>query len=483
MISVLCILYYIPFCELYKSKQAISTGIVQDGKWANNASYPIGHESIKMKYQYSYDIFSLLQKADIINSESEINKYNKLIIITPTKPFSNTYLSNLHSWVLSGGVLLIVADHTNLFGHQTVLSPLLDKFKVKIEPDALFEDKTNGGTYENLLVKFSGLTPCSISYGVIPRLWMRGYSEHPNYQSPSFFGNLSISNDDNAGFFTVLGSKRVGFGEITVFSDSTFLSNFAINRWSTKVLLNCLNWPLQSTIMAYSALVIVLISFYFSGNIFIIISYVLLILSPSLGFKPFINPKDNVFMKPPYGPSLSLSEERDQGIGSSILASAYAFNISINYNSNNQVTFSEKFNKGIPLSNATPIKNQDWSKIPPFNYADIQRGDFYSDTNSFWFGQGVGDIRGANMANFWRTCGAPIASPLYPNILSEKYVSIFLESGEIRKHGIVELSDNWIIIDNRLIGKFVDGSDKILLRREWQFGPWLKNDLVIRFKK
>jgi hypothetical protein len=475
--SVCIILYFIPFAlNLREGK----TAIIQDGKWGVISSYQAGYDSIKMQNQYGYNLFSNALNASIINSEMPLDDFLRLIIITPTKPFSNKFIDNVYCWVKNGGQIIIIADHTNLFGHQTVLSNLLKKFNVTIEPDSVFEDLTNGGTYENLFVKISGLTPCSITSGLIPRLWMHGYSEYPDYQAPSFFGNLSISNEDKKGVFMVLGSRRIGFGEISVFSDSTFFSNFAINRWSSNILLNNLNWPIESNILALISLILCVISFFYFNNISYPVSLFCLLIAPSLGFDKSIPSNNiNLFFKPPINPAIPKSEERDNGFGSSQLASAFGFNISIAYSSNSSHTFADYFNNGIKYSSNKVLADNDWLTLPEFNYSDILKGDFYSDSNSFWFGQGVGDIRGSNMANFWIKCGAPISRPLYPSVLSSTTVKIIDPEGVARDHRILELSNDWLILDSRLIGKFVKGTNKILVRKEWQLGNFLKNDLAL----
>jgi hypothetical protein len=207
----------------------------------------------------------------------------------------------------------------------------------------------------------------------------------------------------------------------------------------------------------------------------------LTLLSPSLGFASRITPPEASIIKlaRPEGVA-NESEERDKGEASSLLASAYAFGVGIQWDQNSSTTFQDHIRKhGIPLkpnrSNASK-----WPEIPKMEIQQIESGRFYIDQNSFWFGQGAGPIRTANMANLWISLGAkPILSPVNLAVINKSEKLLAGPDGKSVKVQITNLAGNWVIIDDQIVAKWIPESSKWLARREWQLGPWLKKDLIL----
>lgn len=482
ILPALLILLMMPLPVSIFSTKAPKRGIIDAGVWAKSVELPKGEEALSTKYQYGYEQFKTSQKAEIVFTHQSLNGFDELILITPTTPFDDKFSNDLADWTSKGGRLLIVADHTNLFGHQTVLKKIVDKFGIGIRPDAVFETKTNGGTYSNLLDKFVGLTPCSISKGVIPRLRMEGWSEHPNYTAPSFFGKMDPSNDDQWGHHTVLGSRRHGLGEVSIFSDSTFFANFAINRWSSNILEASLFWNRTSSIMALVGLLALLAYLKKPLASFLALGVALVIISPSMGFTTHVNEAHSISITLAPPESITNSEEREKGFGSSLFASAYAFDIGIRWDNDAALNFKDTLLKnGIalkPVSESAELSG--WEKFPTFEIEQILNNRFYIDENSFWFSQGVGPVRAANMANCWKTFGAKL--PGYLEILTvisleEKIIQS--ADGTTRHSTICNLPGNWVIFDDRIVGRWIPQSSKWLVRKEWQLGPLLQKDMML----
>jgi hypothetical protein len=465
------------FCATSTPKRAI----LDAGVWGTIANLPKGEDALVTRHQYTYEKFQQTLGADVISLDHSLELFDELYIITPTRPFEAKDIQAICDWTKNGGRLVVIADHTNLFGHQTVLQELLKKFGIAIRPDAIFETKTNGGIYSNLLEEFAGLTPCSIAEGVIPRLKMTGWSENPDYTATSFFGEMSPSNDDRYGRYPILGAKRYGVGEVSVFTDSTFFANFTINRWSSQTLLSSLLWSGLSAIAAAFGFVCTLIYICNSRRWFLTVGYLFVLLSPSLGFN--IDRKGSLSTAVTIAPPDSVSnnsEERDKGSASSMLASAYAFDIEIRWSKNAATTFKDHVQKlGMKFSQSKN-KEVEWLNAPPFDLQKIIKGDFYIDENSFWFNQGVGPIRAKNFANFWRSLGARIDPS--DHILIEAEPETVKINGADKKTisvKIHKLKDNWVVIDNRIVAKWIPESSKWLVRKEWQLGSWLKKDIIL----
>ncbi len=475
------IISMMPITASFLSPKNPKRAILNAGVWATVSHLPEGQEALSTKHQYTYEKFQKSLGAKVILPNESLATVDELIIITPTTPFSPQTIQSILQWTHSGGRLIIIGDHTNLFGHQTVLQKLTDHFRIGIRPDALFETETNGGIYGNFLTQFAGLTPCSVSKGVIPRLKMAAWSENPDYTASSFFGELDPTNDDRFGHYPVLGSKRYGLGEVSVFTDSTFFANFAINRWSSQNLLSSLLWTPASSTTAILGL-ICLLGYLIKPQAWLLLcGGALTLLSPSLGFASRITPPEASIVKlaRPEGVA-NESEERDKGEASSLLASAYAFGVGIQWDQNSSTTFQDHIRKhGIPLK-PNRSDTSKWPEIPKMEIQQIESGRFYIDQNSFWFGQGAGPIRTANMANLWISLGAkPILSPVNLAVINKSEKLLAGPDGKSVKVQITNLAGNWVIIDDQIVAKWIPEFSKWLARREWQLGPWLKKDLIL----
>ena len=473
--------YLMPLPASILSTSNPKRAILDAGLWGKISNLPTGGDALVTKHQYTYERFKESLGADVIGLDHSLAQIDELYIITPTQPFEVKNIQAICNWTKKGGRLVVIADHTNLFGHQTVLEQLLKEFEIVLRPDAIFETKTNGGIYSNFFVKFAGLTPCSISEGVIPRLKMSGWSENPDYTASSFFGEMSLSNDDRYGRYPILGARRYGIGEVSIFTDSTFFANFTINRWSSQTLLSSLLWGRSSTVATIIGIICIFIYIFKPKRWLLPAGYLIIFLSPSLGLQAESKKSSptTVALVPPDSVGNN-SEERDKGSASSMLASAYAFDVEIRWSKIAETTFKDHVqNKGIKFSK-TNNKEVDWLNAPSFDLRKIANGAFYIDENSFWFNQGVGPIREKNFANCWRSLGAKIDSADICLIHSDtEKVKIIGADKKTISVKIQKLKDNWVVIDNRVIAKWIPESSKWLVRKEWQLGNWLKKDLII----
>ena len=482
VICIVSIIFFVPVVASFSKSNADTRGLLIGGKWARVITESQNNEVLTSNSQYSYNEFKSRLEAQIITPEDKFSKFKEIYIITPTKPFTSENKKKLLEWTASGGKLFIAADHTNLFGHQTVLENILNDFGISINPDSVFEQKTNGGTYENFFNSLSGLTPCSIQNGVIPRLWMAGFSEEPDYTAPSFFGQLSPSNDDIRGYHVIMGSRRYGLGEVSVFTDSTFFANFAINRWSSAVVLNSLFWPLKATIFLMAGVII----FFLSQNIKkfsvgLSLGLFLILIAPFLGFQAKASNKSDfsIILKPSSHPSATNSEDREKGQGCSVLASAYGLGVRVGWSDASNKTFIENLSKGIPIKNPKLSDSSDFSSLTEFDYGAIIDGHFYIDNNSFWFSQGAGPVRTSNMSNFWQSAGADFKTVTAPQILLQSTIMGRIGEGTPKPYELIHLENNWAIVDNKIVARWVPEAKKWLIRKEWQFGDYFKNDLVL----
>jgi hypothetical protein len=477
---IVLIIFLMPIPSSFLAKSDPTVAILNSGVWATIRELPKAETALSIKHQYTYEIFQKSLGAKVINADEPLDGIDELIIITPTIPFSKKQIQSIHDWTDRGGRLAIIADHTNLFGHQTVFKDLTIDYGIELRPDAVFETETNGGIYGNLFNRYTGLTPCSISKGVIPRLRMKGWSEDPDYAAPSFFGELKISNDDYYGNFPVLGSRRSGLGEVAVFTDSTFFANFGINRWSSQSILSSIFWSQKSSTIAVVGFILVMVYLFKPSSLILLSGVALIIISPNIGFSnnSVLSARNIVTLKPPssFGND---SEERDRGHASALLASAYAFDVGIKWDNSASFNLREIVHReGLQLP--YPERNISvFTDLPPFDVQKIADGKFYVDQSSFWYGSGAGVIRVANMQNFWRSLGAELDSNNKSITPIDRVEQNLLSSdGQTALVEIVNLPENWTIINQRIVAKWMPKSSKWLARKEWQLSPWLEKDLV-----
>lgn len=201
---------------------------IQNGKWALT-DQPFRLKGLDIASSYSYSEFLRLIGGHLCEPSALSNKEQIAWIITPTKPFTEQDLAMLDRWVRQGGHLIAVSDHTDLFGHGRTLNALLSRFGVSCTYSATITDKARDPiTYGNGAT-FSILTGNTISGSSIwPLATTLEYMEGAYYGRPNFFGPLSPESSTPFSRWIIMGCKSFGKGYVTLVTDSTVLSNFAV---------------------------------------------------------------------------------------------------------------------------------------------------------------------------------------------------------------------------------------------------------------
>tara|TARA_B100002003_G_scaffold247559_1_gene279354 strand:+ start:844 stop:3078 length:2235 start_codon:yes stop_codon:yes gene_type:complete len=211
------------------------------GKWADiKTRYLIKPITLKSGYSYSLMLEALSNKYDvstindISNLEHELNKADVAIMITPTTPIDRRSKKILLDFVSKGHRLVMISDHTDLFGHGRVINALLKEVGVEIEYNSLFKANDHYGTVNLLNTPLRSIrpkTPNSISFKA-PAFafgWANGWiSEQADYSKPHFFGDFRWTADDAFGKWIVGGVVKYGKGDVLVWGDSTIFANFSI---------------------------------------------------------------------------------------------------------------------------------------------------------------------------------------------------------------------------------------------------------------
>lgn len=235
------------------SKKVESIAVLKS-QWCDVSKQP-DKNSFTMDYFYAYsDFYTLLNsyaKTEVIsNKEIQNNQlsYDSIVLITPTTNFSKKEIQNLSKFVFDGGNLIIIADHTNLYGHADNLNPLLSVFGAKINDDTLYDNldyykKYHINIHSLLLTKAYTKTNSSLLLPMHANIWAvsdKIISEKADYTKNNFFGSLSFTEDDTVGSFPVGATIQWGLGKVIIWTDSTLFSNFALSQKNHLYLLDYL---------------------------------------------------------------------------------------------------------------------------------------------------------------------------------------------------------------------------------------------------
>lgn len=217
------------------------------GDW-EGTSVPFNAEKYGQASLYNYrcwrDWLSLhydLEVKSIFPSEQELEGIDVLIIKTPTDPYSSGEIETIRNYVGKGGGLLLIGDHTNLFGMSTVLNGLARPYGIRFNFDDTYP-LAHGArqVYRppwilphplvHSLRRYSFETSCSLQVPLRAEHAMVGLSlgrDLANYSHKNFFGNLRLDPGEDFGAFVQMAVIRHRQGRVIAFTDSTNFSNFS----------------------------------------------------------------------------------------------------------------------------------------------------------------------------------------------------------------------------------------------------------------
>lgn len=219
------------------------------GPWEPVAT-PFGPADFGQKLSYAYSSFFQLlhwhydveRWASGPLTDAVLANRDVLIVKTPTQPFTDAEVSAVERFVRAGGGLMLIGDHTNLFGMTTHLNKLARPFGLAFVRDDTFALPNEAQSHWREpswlshpvaadIRRFEFETSCTLDVPLTARAPMIGYglgADPADYSRPGFFGNIHLDDKDDFGFFVqhaVLDYKR---GRVAVLSDSTPLSNFSV---------------------------------------------------------------------------------------------------------------------------------------------------------------------------------------------------------------------------------------------------------------
>jgi hypothetical protein len=212
---------------------------VDRGVWANTEEkYGTNDWTLKSSYSYSLLKEFMERKYQVENitdlSNLDPAKEDAVFFITPTLPFSANEVFALDHFVRNGGKAVFLLDHTDLYGHARVANAYLQKYGINAQYDAVFapENPYKSNLLNDMFCTWvRPMTGCSLEIyrnGHIRSFFLGNIAEKADYTKPNFFSDKAWTADDIVGIFPFWVVKRVGKGSISVCSDSTIFSNFAL---------------------------------------------------------------------------------------------------------------------------------------------------------------------------------------------------------------------------------------------------------------
>ncbi len=209
--------------------KSVKVGIIEGGQWASTHDRLDSLKTLDLRQLYGYTELLELVEGDSLQLDSPIDSYSELWLIIPTTPLTAEKKERLLKWVERGGHLVIVTDHTDLFGHASVLNDLLAETSLHIGTDALFPQDPAAHS-QVTLHRDIPLKTANSEFGWLlwPTMTARWISEEVDYSSKNFFGPQEATDNASFGRHVISGAKSYGRGVITLFGDSTVFANFAI---------------------------------------------------------------------------------------------------------------------------------------------------------------------------------------------------------------------------------------------------------------
>ena len=192
-------------------------------------------------YDYMSRFYAVTRRTERLN-DAALQDCDVLIVKVPTRPFSNQETRAVEQFVERGGGLMLVGEHTNVFGSGTFLNSIARRFGFSFRYDCLFGvDKVFEERYTLPMVPHPIVehmpwmhfaTSCSIDpekssgRAAMRNLGLKNLMA--DYHVSNFYPKPDDGPEMRYGAWVQLWSMRYGRGRIAAFTDSTVFSNFCV---------------------------------------------------------------------------------------------------------------------------------------------------------------------------------------------------------------------------------------------------------------
>ncbi len=174
--------------------------------------------------------------------DGQLNRYDVLILKTPTRAYAPAEVDAVERFVKAGGGLILIGDHTNVFGMSSYLNPIARRFGMRFVEDATYALGSMALSYYeppavgrhpvmSRVPFYAFATSCTLELSPSWRSVITGYdllTLPADYSQRSFFTEPKPQRDYAYGLFSQAAARRVGKGRVLSFTDSTTFSNFYV---------------------------------------------------------------------------------------------------------------------------------------------------------------------------------------------------------------------------------------------------------------
>jgi len=189
-----------------------------------------------------YDKFYKMERGYSQFTPDYLAKYDIIVLKTPTKAYTSQEVEAMRAWVKNGGGLILIGDHTNVFGSATFLNLIGSLFGLRFSSDSAYEIVTGDlSVYQEVRT-----LPHPVAQNLPLFFWggqctlrgdcgVRGVMTDVNiktlpadYSERNFFPERTAHTGYRFGPFFTVACVTYGKGRIIGFTDSTLISNFFI---------------------------------------------------------------------------------------------------------------------------------------------------------------------------------------------------------------------------------------------------------------
>lgn len=202
----------------------------------------------------------------------ELNKSSVLVVICPPQAFPPELRERIWKFVGGGGGLLVLGDHTDIFGSMKPLNALLEPVNVKFNFDSAYSGRkiwhysydfldhpvTRSLDEINGVLQYGTGGSLSVSRPAYPVIYGKyAYGDKGDYDNlGSFLGDERYRGDERIGDLPLVAAAEYGRGRVLVFGDTSGFQNISV-PYSYPLIVDVFEWLTTDSILAHQTLVLV----------------------------------------------------------------------------------------------------------------------------------------------------------------------------------------------------------------------------------
>lgn len=183
-------------------------------------------------------------KVDFIKDEitkEKLQSIDVLVLNMSSKPYTLPEINAISDFVIKGGGLLIIGDHTNMSNLMSAFNPIIEKCGIVLRFDTIWLNNTKKGflTYSNSPISFD-LDEIYLSVGAsvdthypAKPILLANYADYSDTGNPynfqrAYLGNSTLDKTEKVGDLVLIASSTYGKGRVVVLPDSSYFQNSSI---------------------------------------------------------------------------------------------------------------------------------------------------------------------------------------------------------------------------------------------------------------